>query len=106
VAHRSSYAVHRTLQPGGTSRFSLRPFDPTSLLDRHDVVGSRLAKTLEIELFDEPGQRQFPGFLLVVIDLAQSSPGSIQALGPSVPGCETNDGAFAHRSILAFADLF
>jgi hypothetical protein len=49
----------------------LRPFDPTSLLDRRDVVGSRLAETLEIELFDEPGQRQFSGLLLVVIDLAQ-----------------------------------
>jgi hypothetical protein len=49
----------------------LRPFDPTSLLDRRDVVGSGLAETLEIELFDEPGQRQFSGLLLVVIDLAQ-----------------------------------
>jgi hypothetical protein len=84
----------------------LRRFGPTSLLDRHDVVGSRLAETLEIELFDEPGQRQFPGLLLVVIDLAQFPPGSTQALGPSLPGCETNGGVCAHRSMLAFADLF
>lgn len=37
----------------------------------HDVVGSRLAETLEIELFDKPGQWQFPRLLLVIIDLAQ-----------------------------------
>jgi|SRR5882762_1524163 len=49
----------------------LRSFDPTSLLDRHDVVGSRFAEALEIELFDEPGQWQFPRLLLGVIDLAQ-----------------------------------
>jgi hypothetical protein len=28
----------------------LHPFDPTSLLDRHDVVGSRLAETLDAEV--------------------------------------------------------
>ena len=71
VAHRVSGAVPCTLLTGGTSRLSLRPFDPTSLLDRHDVVGSRLAETLEIELFDEPWQWQFPRLLLVIIDLAQ-----------------------------------
>jgi hypothetical protein len=49
----------------------LRRFDPTSLLDRLDVVGSRFAETLEIELLDERGQWQFPRLLLVVIDLAQ-----------------------------------
>jgi hypothetical protein len=43
------------LLPGGTSRFSLRPFDPTSLFDGGDVAGSRLAETFEIELFDEAG---------------------------------------------------
>jgi hypothetical protein len=69
--HRTSGADPLTLLPGGTSRFSLRPFDPTSLLDRHDVVGSRFAKTLEIELLDELGQWQFPRLLLVVVDLAQ-----------------------------------
>jgi hypothetical protein len=71
VAHHASGAVPRTLLPGGTSRFSLRPFDSTSLLDRHDVVGSSFAKTLEIELLDELGQWQFPRLLLVVVDLAQ-----------------------------------
>jgi hypothetical protein len=58
------------LLPGGTSRFCLRPFDPTSLLDRQDAVGSQRAETLEIELFDEPGQWQFLRLLHVVIDLA------------------------------------
>jgi hypothetical protein len=67
VAHRASGAVSRTLLPGGTARFSFAPFDSTSLLDRHDVVGS----TLEIELLDELGQWQFPRLLLVVVDLAQ-----------------------------------
>jgi hypothetical protein len=71
AAHLASCAAHCTLPPGGTPSFSLRPFDPTSLLDRHDVVGSSFAETLEIELLDELGQWQFPRLLLVVIDLAQ-----------------------------------
>jgi hypothetical protein len=44
---------------------------PDILLDRRNVIKSRRAETLEIELCDEPGQRQFPGLRFVVIELAQ-----------------------------------
>ena len=44
---------------------------PDILLHRRNVIKSRRAETLEIELFDEPGQRQFPGLRFVVIELAQ-----------------------------------
>jgi hypothetical protein len=44
---------------------------PDILLDTRNVIKSRLAETLEIELFDEPGLRQFRGLRFVVIELAQ-----------------------------------
>jgi hypothetical protein len=84
----------------------LRPFDPTSLLDGRDVVGSRLAETFAIVWFDETGQRQFPGLLLMVIDLAQFRRVQPKFSGHLYLAVETNDRAFAPRSIFALADLF
>jgi hypothetical protein len=60
---------------------SLGPFDSTSLLDRHDVVGSSFAETLAMELLDELGQWQFPRLLPVVFDLAQ-----FRRVQPKLPG--------------------
>jgi hypothetical protein len=59
----------------------LGPFDSTSLLDRHDVVGSSFAETLAMELLDELGQWQFPRLLPVVFDLAQ-----FRRVQPKLPG--------------------
>jgi hypothetical protein len=57
AAHPASGVVPCTLRPGGTPRLFFAPCDPTS--SSIDATSSRVA--VPIELFDEPGQRQFPG---------------------------------------------
>ena len=71
MAQRTQFIAGPRSQPLGlAARGLLLHLDAGPFFDGEDDVGTSLPESLDVEMLDEQRQRQFPGLLVMVVELA------------------------------------
>ena len=66
-----SWSLHRELSPCCTPSFLLLLREAPSLLDRRNIIRRGLSETFQVQVLDIVSERHLPGFLLMIVQLAE-----------------------------------